>query len=362
MCGTDIMPAALITGSTGLVGSAAVRAFAKKGWRIVGIDNDQRQQFFGPAGSTRGTLAGLQAALPTYRHYDLDVRDQAGMAALFATHGRELDLIIHAAAQPAHDWAAGAPLVDFQINAVATLALLELTRQHCPEAVFIYVSTNKVYGDVANSLPLIEQPTRWELDPAHPWAANGIDESMRIDRTLHSLFGCSKLAGDLLVQEYGRYFGLRTGCFRCGCITGGNHAAVAQHGFLAYVMRCAVNREPYVIHGYKGKQVRDNIHADDLVGAFEQFYLNPRPGEVYNMGGGRHCNCSVLEAVELCERASGNTLPVTYIDAARKGDHIWWISDVSKFRRDYPSWDYRYDLQAVVASVYAGARQERARP
>ena len=348
------MPVVLITGSAGLVGSAAVAFFARKGWEVIGLDNDERQRFFGPAASTRTTRAALSAQFPRYAHNDLDIRDERGVHNLFATHGKDIDLIIHAAAQPSHDWAAGAPLIDFQINAAATLYLLEMARQHCPDAVFIYVSTNKVYGDAANHLPLIERPTRWEVDPAHAYAAHGIDERMPIDSTMHSLMGCSKLAADILVQEYGRYFGMRTGCFRCGCITGGDHAAVEQHGFLAYVMRCAVNKQRYNIHGYQGKQVRDNIHADDLVAAFEAFYVNPKMGAVYNMGGGRHSNCSVLEAVDLCERASGNKLTVVYSDAPRRGDHIWWISDVSKFRRDYPSWEYRYDLDAVVASVYAG--------
>ena len=349
------MPTALITGSAGLVGSAAVSRFARQGWQVLGVDNDQRQQFFGPAASTRDTRAALQAAFPSYRHYDLDVRNEVAVEALFADHGRAIELIVHAAAQPSHDWAASAPFVDFQINAAATLYLLEMTRRHCPDAVFIYASTNKVYGDATNDLPFIEQPTRWELDPGHEYAAAGVSESLRIDRSLHSLFGCSKLAADVLVQEYGRYFGLRTGCFRCGCVTGGNHAGVEQHGFLAHLMRCAVSRQPYVVYGYKGKQVRDNIHADDLVAAFDQFYRSPRAGEVYNMGGGRDCNCSVQEAIALCERASGNTMSVTYNDVVRKGDHIWWISDVSKFRRDYPDWRCRYDLAGVVASVYAGA-------
>ena len=356
------MPAALITGSDGLVGSAAVTFFARRGWHVIGVDNDQRQQFFGPAASTRATRAALQAEFENYLHHDVDIRSEKDLGRLFAAHGRTIELVLHAAAQPAHDWAAGAPLVDFQINAVATLSLLEMTRQYCPAAVFIYASTNKVYGDTPNSLPFIEQPTRWEIDPAHEYANSGVNESMSIDNTLHSLFGCSKLAADVLVQEYGRYFGMRTGCFRCGCITGGNHAAVEQHGFLAHLMRCAVAKRPYVIHGYKGKQVRDNLHADDLVAAFEQFRLNPRAGAVYNMGGGRHCNCSVLEAIQLCECASGNKISVTYSESPRKGDHIWWISDVSKFQRDYPNWHYRYDMDGVVASLYAGAVEAQACP
>jgi CDP-paratose 2-epimerase len=349
------MPSVLITGSAGLVGSAAVASYARKGWNIIGVDNNQRQEFFGPAASTRRTLAALQEEFPRYTHYDIDIRDAAAMGKVLSDHAADLELIIHAAAQPAHDWAAGAPLVDFQINAVATVQLLELTRQHAPKAVFVYVSTNKVYGDASNDLPYLEQDTRWEIAPAHEYAARGIAENLRTDRSLHSLFGCSKLSADVVVQEYGRYFGLKTVCFRCGCITGGKHAAVEQHGFLAYVMRCAVRKEAYLIHGYKGKQVRDNIHAEDLVGAFEQFRLNPRPGEVYNMGGSRYSNCSVMEAVKLCEEASGNTMSVSYSDGARKGDHIWWISDVSKFQRDYPDWRYQYDLPAIIRNLHEGA-------
>ena len=349
------MPTVLITGSTGLVGSAAVTRFACQGWSVLGVDNDQRQRFFGPAATTADTRAALQAAFSNYAHHDVDIRDAAALEALFAAHGSGIELIVHAAAQPSHDWAATAPFVDFEINATATLRMLELTRTHCPSAVFVYTSTNKVYGDASNALPFVEQPTRWELDPTHPYAADGIDEGLTVDRSQHSLFGCSKLAADVMVQEYGRYFGVRTACFRCGCITGGNHAGVAQHGFLAHLMRCAVRKQPYVVHGYLGKQVRDNIHAEDLVAAFEAFYRAPRCGAVYNMGGGRHSNCSMQEAIALCERASGNRMDVTYSDQARRGDHIWWVSDVRAFRRDYPGWDYRYDLDAVIASVYAGA-------
>lgn len=349
------MPTALITGSNGLVGSAAAARFARQGWRVVGVDNDQRQRFFGPAASTLGTRASLAAEFASYTHHDVDIRDEAAVEALFRAHADDLALIIHAAAQPSHDWAASAPFVDFQINAAATLHLLEMTRRHCPEAVFVYTSTNKVYGDASNALPFVELDTRWELDPAHEYAAHGISESLTIDRSMHSLFGCSKLAADVMVQEYGRYFGLKTGSFRCGCITGGNHAGVALHGFLAHLMRCAVNRQPYVVYGYKGKQVRDNIHADDLAAAFEAFYRDPQPGAVYNMGGGRQGSCSVREAIAQSEALTGHPMDVTYDDTARKGDHIWWISDVSRFRRDYPAWSYRYDLAGVLASVHAGA-------
>jgi CDP-paratose 2-epimerase len=349
-------PTVLVTGSAGLVGSAAVELFAKGGRRVVGIDNDQRSAFFGPAATTDATRISLQERFPSYVHAHADIRDAAAMDRLFAEHGSDIGLVIHAAAQPSHDWAAGAPVVDFEVNALATLQMMERVRARCPRAVFVYVSTNKVYGDTPNSLPLVEQETRWEVDPSHAYAAQGVPETMSVDATMHSLFGCSKLAADVMVQEYGRYFGIRTACFRCGCITGGRHAGVPQHGFLAYLMRCAVRKEPYAIHGYKGKQVRDNIHADDLVAAFEQFHLDPKEGAVYNMGGGRHSNCSLLEAVALCERASGNKLNVTYGPEARKGDHIWWISDVGRFARAYPGWSYRHDLASIVADVYEGAR------
>ena len=349
------MPTVLITGSAGLVGSAATAFYARLGWRVVGVDNDQRQRFFGAAASTGRTLASLQAEFPAYLHHDVDIRDEIRMRELFASHSSDIELVVHAAAQPSHDAAAGAPLVDFQTNASASLLLLELTRQYCAAAVFIYVSTNKVYGDTPNRLPFVEHPTRWELDPKHEFAAAGIPETMGVDQCLHSVFGCSKLAADVLVQEYGRYFGLKTGSFRCGCITGSAHAAVEQHGFFAYLMWCAAAKRPYVIHGYGGKQVRDNIHASDLVLAFDQFRQRPRAGEVYNLGGGQTFNCSVTEAIGLCEQATGNKLSRSYQDLARAGDHIWWVTDVGKFKRDYPEWRYQVGADAIVADVYAGA-------
>jgi CDP-paratose 2-epimerase len=348
-------PSVLVTGSAGLVGSAVVRFFASKGMQVIGVDNDLRRRFFGPAATTAPTLAALREAHPGYIHYDVDIRDGQAMDRVFADHGADISLVVHAAAQPSHDWAATDPSVDFEINALATVQLLERVRLRCGGAVFVYVSTNKVYGDAPNGLPLVERETRWEVDPAHPYAARGVPEEMSIDRSMHSLFGCSKLSADLMVQEYGRYFGVRTACFRCGCITGGQHAAVEQHGFLAYVMKCAVRKEPYVIHGYKGKQVRDIIHADDLAAAFEQFYLEPRPGAVYNLGGSRHASCSVLEAIDLCEKATGNEMTVTYADEARKGDHVWWITDSSRFSRDYPRWSHRHDMASLITDVYGGA-------
>jgi CDP-paratose 2-epimerase len=349
------MRSVLVTGSAGLVGSATVARFARLGARVIGVDNDQRAAFFGASASTRPTRRALEERWPSYVHHDADIRNAPAVTRIFEEHGADLELIVHAAAQPSHDWAATAPRVDFQVNATATLELLELTRAHCPGATFVYVSTNKVYGDTPNALPRVEQPTRYELEPAHPFAERGIDESMSVDTTMHSLFGVSKLAADVMVQEYGRYFGLRTACFRCGCITGAAHAGAPLHGFLAYLMRCAVRREPYVIHGYEGKQVRDNLHADDLAAAFEAFHARPRAGAVYNMGGGRIASCSVREAIALAERASGNTMEVSYDATARRGDHVWWISDVARFERDHPTWKREHDLASVIASVYDGA-------
>ncbi len=350
------MPRLLVTGAAGLVGSAAVRHFAALGWRVTGLDDDSRQRFFGPDASTARTRAALQAELPGYTHLALDLRDEPGLEALFEA---PFDLVVHAAAQPSHDWAASAPLVDFDVNARATLRLLELCRRRCPEAVFAFLSTNKVYGDAPNRLPLQERETRFELDPGHPFAARGIDESMGVDQCVHSLFGCSKLAADAYVQEYGRYFGLRTGCFRCGCITGGEHAGAEQHGFLAYLMRRAVAGAPYTIHGHKGKQVRDNLHAADLAAALECFHAAPRPGAVYNLGGGRARSCSVREAIARCEALTGRPMTIREDPTPRKGDHVWWLSDTSRFERDFPAWRQRHDLAAIFADLHAGALRGR---
>ncbi len=348
------MNVAIVTGSAGLIGSEAVRFFSQKGFQVVGVDNNMRSVFFGEEASTHWQKQRLLAEVPGYLHRDADIRDRAAMEALFAEYGSDIQLVVHTAAQPSHDWAARDPHTDFSVNANGTLTLLEATRKNCPQAVFIFTSTNKVYGDTPNRLPLIEQETRWEVDPAHPYAEHGIDEQMSLDQTTHSLFGASKVAADVLTQEYGRYFGMKTGVFRGGCLTGPNHSGTMLHGFLAYLMKCAVSGEAYTIFGYKGKQVRDNIHSQDLVNMFWHFYSAPRPGEVYNVGGGRFSNCSMREAIQMCEEIAGRRLNVTYIDQARSGDHIWYVSDVRKFRRHYPQWEYGFALPAILQQIFAG--------
>jgi CDP-paratose 2-epimerase len=346
------MSIALVTGSAGLIGSETSKRFHAEGLEIAGIDNDMRARFFGEAASTAGTRAQLEQGLPRYRHHAVDIRDADGVDAIFAKYGADIRVVVHTAAQPSHDWAAREPATDFAVNATGTLHLLEAARKHCPEAVFVFTSTNKVYGDTPNRLPLIEQERRWEIDPAHPYAA-GIDETMSIDQTKHSLFGASKVAADVLVQEYGRYFGMRTMCMRGGCLTGPAHAGTELHGFLAYLMKCTVEGRPYRVFGYRGKQVRDNIHSHDLVEAFWQFFQAPRVAEVYNLGGSRHSNCSMLEAIALCEEISGRKLDWTYVEDNRIGDHIWWVSDVRKFQAHYPAWQYRYGLRAILEEIHA---------
>ena len=351
------MTTVLVTGSAGLIGSETVHYFAGLGFDIVGIDNDLRSHFFGPGASTSWNRDLLKEKYGTrYRHYDVDIRDRAAVENIFREYQSELVLVVHTAAQPSHDWAASDPHLDFTVNANGTLVLLEATRQYAPEAVFIFTSTNKVYGDTPNFLPLRELETRWEIEPGHPYEC-GIDESMSIDHSKHSLFGVSKVAADVLVQEYGRYFGMKTGVFRGGCLTGPSHSGAKLHGFLAYLMRCTITSESYSVFGYKGKQVRDNIHSRDLVDAFYHFYNNPRSGEVYNMGGSRHCNCSMQEAIVICEEIAGKKLQHTYIESARSGDHIWYISDVRKFQSHYPGWRYEYDLRAILEEIYEAQAQ-----
>jgi CDP-paratose 2-epimerase len=345
------MSVVFVTGAAGLIGGEAVRFFAAEGFEVVGLDNDMRRVFFGNEASTAWNRCRLQSEVKGYRHIDGDIRDATLINSLFARYGRAITAVIHTAAQPSHDWAARDPQTDFTINANGTLNLLEATRQHCPEAAFIFTSTNKVYGNRPNQLPLVEQELRWEVSAEHPFAEHGIDESMNVDACLHSLFGASKLAADITVQEYGRYFGMRTVCFRGGCFTGAGHSGTMLHGFLAYVAKCAVTSHPYTVFGYKGKQVRDNIHSYDLVNAFWHFVRAPRSAVVYNIGGGRHSNCSMLEAILACERLIGRPMNWRYSDQNRTGDHIWWISDVRRFQTDYPNWRYRYDIDQILGEI-----------
>jgi CDP-paratose 2-epimerase len=346
------MSVAIITGSAGLVGSEAVTYFASLGMNVVGIDNNMRAKFFGEDASTNYVRERLIREVPGYRHYEVDIRDADGIGKVFAKYGNDIALIIHTAAQPSHDWAASDPNTDFTVNANGTSVLLEATRKFASDAVFIFMSTNKVYGDTPNYLPLVEKETRWEIETSHPYSKNGIPETMSIDRTMHSLFGVSKVAADVLVQEYGRYFGMKTGCFRGGCLTGPNHAGTQLHGFLAYLMKCAVSGATYTIFGYKKKQVRDNIHSADLIRAFHEFYKKPRSGEVYNMGGGRYSNCSMLEAIDLCEQISGKSMNSRYVDENRRGDHIWWISDLSRFQEHYPEWKLEYNVPQILQEIF----------
>ncbi len=350
------MSVALITGSCGLIGSEATEVFASAGMSVVGIDNDLRSYFFGPESSTQWKRQILESRFPTaYAHEDLDIRDGERVERVFGRYGRSISVVIHAAAQPSHDWAAREPATDFAVNATGTMNLLEATRRHCPEAPFIFCSTNKVYGDRPNRLPLVEHETRWEIESGHRYE-NGIDETMSIDQCLHSLFGASKLAADIAVQEYGRYFQMPTACFRGGCLTGPNHSGAQLHGFLAYLLKCTAVGEPYTVFGYAGKQVRDNIHSSDLVRAFEEFFKAPRVGEVYNIGGGRFSNCSMREAIEFSERIVGRSLEWSYTDENRIGDHMWWISDNSRFESHYPGWKLTYDVERILQEMYETSR------
>lgn len=346
------MSIALITGSAGLIGSEAVKAFADLGLLPIGIDNNMRKIFFGEVADITWNLKNLQSSIPNYTHYHEDIRDMDSLEKIFKKYRQQIAVIVHAAAQPSHDWAATNPHMDFTINAVGTLNLLELTRNYAKDAVFIYLSTNKVYGDSPNYLPLVEEKSRWEIAKTHPYWGVGIDENMSIDQSKHSLFGVSKASADLLVQEYGRYFGLKTACFRGGCLTGPYHSGVKLHGFLSYLMRCVVESLPYTVIGYQGKQVRDNIHSYDLVNALIHYFQKPQVGAVYNIGGGTMNHCSVSEAIHLCEQIADKKLQWNYHDDSRQGDHIWWVTDVRKFKSDYPAWDYKYPLITILQEMY----------
>jgi CDP-paratose 2-epimerase len=346
------MKIALITGAGGLIGSESVSFFAGKFDLVIGVDNNLREYFFGKSASTDWNIERIKEKFTNYVHYNTDIRDYAALEKIFRRYNNDISLVIHTAAQPSHDWAAKEPITDFTVNANGTVNMLELTRLHSPEAVFVFTSTNKVYGDNPNFLPLIEKETRWEIDESHPYYKEGINEFMSIDSCKHSVFGASKVAADVMVQEYGRYFNMKTAIFRGGCLTGPNHSGAQLHGFLAYLMKCAISNEKYTVFGYKGKQVRDNIHSYDLVNMFWHFYNNPRNGEVYNAGGGRFCNCSMLEAIKLCEEISGNKFSYAYKEDNRIGDHIWYISDVSKFKKHYPEWNYTYNLTDTLIEMY----------
>lgn len=350
------MKIALITGSGGLIGSEAVSFFASRFDLVVGIDNNLRQYFFGKEASTDWNRSRLSERFPNYRDHHADIRNYQELEEIFREYGNDIALVVHTAAQPSHDWAAKEPLTDFSVNATGTIHLLELTRLHSPDAVFIFTSTNKVYGDNPNLLPLQELETRWEVSEKHPYHASGIDERMSIDQSKHSVFGASKVAADVMVQEYGRYFNMKTAVFRGGCLTGPNHSGAQLHGFLAYLMKCAITGSHYTIFGYKGKQVRDNIHSYDLVNMFWHFYQSPRIGEVYNAGGGRFSNCSMIEAIAMCEEITGNRLSHSYSDTNRVGDHIWYISDVGKFKGHYPDWSFTYGIRVTLVEMYESLR------
>ena len=341
---------AMITGSAGLIGFESAKFFLSKNFQVIGIDNDMRSYFFGEEASTKPNIKKLQN-FDSYKHYNVDIRDEKEIDKIFSEYNQDIKLIIHTAAQPSHDWAAREPFTDFSVNANGTLNLLEMTRRHCPKASFIFTSTNKVYGDTPNFLPLIETETRWTVDKSHPYSEYGIDETMSIDYTKHSLFGASKVAADILVQEYGRYFGMNTVSFRGGCLTGPAHKGAELHGFLSYLVKCAIEKKEYTIFGYKGKQVRDNIHSFDLVNAFWHYYQSPKKAEVYNIGGGINANISILEAINIIEELCGKRLKYKFLEKSRIGDHIWYISDVRKFQKDYPNWSYKFDMKKTLQEI-----------
>jgi CDP-paratose 2-epimerase len=349
---TMLTKAILVTGSSGLIGSEAVEHFDRQGHQVHGIDNNMRQVFFGEAGDTTWNLERLRSVTKNFAHYDLDIRDRIGLESLFRS--QRFDLIVHCAAQPSHDKARDIPMLDFEVNALGTLNLLEATRLYCPEAVFVFLSTNKVYGDAPNELPLKELETRWEYE--RPEDYNGIDENCRIDRSLHSLFGASKASADLMAQEYGRYFGMNVGIFRGGCLTGPSHSGVELHGFLSYLVKVAVTGGTYSVFGYKAKQVRDNIHSHDVVCAIEEFAAAPRPGEVYNLGGGRKNSISVLEAIAKAEQLTRTKISWKYLEQNRIGDHICYISDLTKFKSHYPNWKITIDLDEIFRQIMADQR------
>jgi|688.fasta_scaffold329728_2 CDP-paratose 2-epimerase len=345
------MSVAIVTGSSGLVGSETVKFLCDKGFDVIGIDNDMRSYFFGKDGSTNWLTNLLIKNYKNYTHYNIDIRNIEEIKKIFNLYKDNISTIIHCAAQPSHDWAAKEPITDFEVNALGTINLLELTRQICPDASFIFMSTNKVYGDSPNFLPLEIKDTRIECNKNHRYFEYGIDESMSIDQSKHSVFGASKIAADIMCQEYGKYFGLKIGIFRGGCLTGPYHSGVELHGFLSYLIKCQLTNKIYNIYGYNGKQVRDNIHSFDLINAFWYFLQNPKYGEVYNIGGSRFSNCSIIEASQIIEKITNKKLNYINIDDARSGDHMWWISDTRKFQKDYPEWKYTYSINLIINDI-----------
>jgi CDP-paratose 2-epimerase len=343
------MKTILVTGSGGLIGRETVEFFLNKGFAVIGLDNNQREYFFGNDGSVLDNINCLESK-KNYFHYNVDIRNYEKLKEIFFKFSNDISCIIHCAAQPSHDWAAKEPFTDFHINTTATINLLELTRLYCPNTVFIFMSTNKVYGDNPNYLPLDELDTRYELPENHEFY-KGINEDFSIDKTKHSLFGCSKASADLYVQEYGKYFGIKTTVFRGGCLTGSKHKGAELHGFLNYLVKCNITERNYNLFGYKGKQVRDNIQSQDLVNAFWNVYQNPKIGEVYNIGGGRQSNCSIIEAINIIEDITNTKMKLTYVKENRSGDHIWWISDISKFKTDYPEWDLTYNINDIIIEI-----------
>ena len=341
----------IVTGSTGLIGSSTSEFFLKKKEKVIGIDNNLRAYFFGKIASNLWKEKILKRD-KLYSHYRIDIRNKVAIFKIFKKYSKKIKSIIHTAAQPSHDWAAKEPFTDFHVNATGTLNLLEAFKKYCPNASFIFTSTNKVYGDTPNLLPLREKKLRYEIDKRHQYYKKGIDEKMSIDHTKHSLFGASKTSADILVQEYGRYFNLKTACFRGGCLTGENHTGAQLHGFLSFLVKSIVNNKKYFVFGYKGKQVRDNIHSSDVVRAFEQFIKKPiRGANVYNLGGGRENSCSILEAINLIEKISNKKSRYKLLNKNRIGDHIWWISNNSKFKKDFPSWKIQVSLKESLKQM-----------
>ena len=344
------MSIVIITGSSGLVGSEAVGFFSKKGFDVIGIDNNLREFFFGEDGSTLWLKSKLLKTNKKFKNFSIDVRNFNGLGKVFKKYSKNISLIVHCAAQPSHDYGKNFPIIDFNVNATGTLNLLELTKKYCPQAPFIFMSTNKVYGDNPNKLKIEEKKTRWEIKKTDKYF-RGIDEQFSIDDCTHSFFGVSKTYADLIVQEYGKNIGLKTVCFRAGCITGPNHSGAKLHGFLSYLVKVSLKNKKYSLIGYKGKQVRDNIHSHDLVNCFWEFYKKPRAGEIYNIGGGRHSNCSIIEALNLVEKIANISIKRSFIKKPRIGDHIWYISNLNKFKKHYPNWKQKYNTQKILGEI-----------